>query len=114
MKDGGKKLDGSKGHNKAEGQQALGSVGEGNSGFRAIWFSRLLQCKDEPYQFLGGVRYSDVVMLAFGPFLSQIGGENRVPEANVFRGIKKGIAQVTGTSFLHVRVTILELPGLVG
>ncbi len=98
-----------KGHSKAEGQQALGSAGKGKSGYRAIWFSGFLQSKDKPDQLLGCVGCRDVVMLAFSSFLGQVSGENRVPKANVFRGVEKSIAQVTGTSFLHVGITVFEL-----
>ena len=52
-------------------------------------------------------------MLALGPLLSQVSGKDGVPVANVFCGIVKGIAQIAETAFLHMRIAIFELPGLV-
>lgn len=33
--------------------------------------------------------------------------------ADVFGGVVEGIAQIPGTAFLHVRITVFKLPGLV-
>ena len=40
------------------------------------------------------MRDRDVVMLAFGPLLGEIGGEGRLPMANELGGVEKGVAQV--------------------
>ena len=54
----------------------------------------------------GGVpmRERNVVVLPLGPFLGKVSGKGRVPMTDVFCGIVKSVAQVTGTSFFHVRV----------
>jgi len=53
------------------------------------------------------MEYGNIVMLAFGPFLDLVSGKDREP-------VERGIAQTTRTSFLHVRITVFELSGLVG
>lgn len=42
------------------------------SGRKAIRFSEFLQSKNKPHQFLGGMRDSNVVMLALGSFFSEV------------------------------------------
>jgi len=53
-------------------------------------------------------------VLAFGPFLSQMSDKGRLPVANVFGRVEKGIAQRAGTKLLHVWITVFELSRLVG
>ena len=49
---------------------------------------------------------SDIVMFAFGSFLCKISSKGWVPKTDILGGIVKGITQVSGTSFLHVWVTV--------
>lgn len=52
-------------------------------------------------------------MFALCAFFGEISGKDRVPLADVFGSVVKSIAQVSGTSFLHMRVTVFELSGLI-
>lgn len=54
-------------------------------------------------------------MLALSSFPGEIGGEGRLPQANILSGIEDGIAQIARTSFLHVRISASQgkLPRLV-
>ena len=53
-------------------------------------------------------------MLALGSFFGEVSSKGRIPVADVFSGIVKGVSQIPGASFLHVGVAVFELPGLVG
>ena len=53
-------------------------------------------------------------MLAFSPLLGKVGSECGVPMADVLGSIVEGIAQIPGATFLHVRIAVFKLPGLVG
>ena len=55
----------------------------------------------------------DVVVFSFRTLLGKIGSEGVIPDADVLGGIEKSVAEVTGTAFLHVRVGIVQLAGLV-
>ena len=57
---------------------------------------------------------SDILVLTFRTFLGKICIESIIPDADVLGGIEKSVAEVTGTSFLRVRLSIIELAGLVG
>lgn len=52
-------------------------------------------------------------MLALGPFLGEVSSEGRIPVADIFSCIAKGVSQIPVASFLHVGVAAFELPGLV-
>ena len=41
----------------------------------------------------------NIVVLAFGPFFSEISGKGGIPQADILGGIKNGVAQVSGASF---------------
>ena len=73
----------------------------------------LLDGKNKAHQFFGCMRDSDIVMLALGPFLSEISSKGWVPKADILGGIVKSITQVSGASFLHVWIAVFQLPGLV-
>ena len=62
---------------------------------QSVRFSGFLQSKDEPYQLLGSMRDGDIVMLALGPFLGEVGGKGWIPAANILCSIKYGIPQVS-------------------
>ena len=53
-------------------------------------------------------------MLTLSPFFGKVGSKGRIPEANVLGSIVEGVAQIPGTAFLHVRIAIFKLSGLVG
>ena len=69
-----------------------------------IWLSGLLHGKDQAHQLLGCVRKGDIVMLALGSLLSKISSKDRIPKADIFRGVVEGVAQISGSSLLHVGV----------
>ena len=50
----------------------------------------------------------NIVVLALSPLLGKIGREDWVPMADVFRGIVKSVAQVSGTSLFHVGICACE------
>ena len=75
---------------------------------------RLLHSVDEPHQLLLGMGQGHIVMLAFSTFLGEVGGKGRVPAADVLRGVVDGIAQVSGSTLLHMGIAVVELPRLVG
>ncbi len=74
-----------------------------------------LQGVDDSHELLGGMRDSDVVVLALGALLGKIRGEDRVPDADIFRGIEDGVAKVARSTFLHMRVSTgsFQIPGFV-
>lgn len=53
-------------------------------------------------------------MLALSPLLGKIGGKGGVPMANVLGSVVEGVAQIPGATFLHVRLAVFKLSGLVG
>lgn len=69
--------------------------------------------KYQPNQLLGGMRKRDIVVFSLRSLLSEISSKVRVPVADTFGCVVKGIAQIARAPFLHVRVAILELSGLV-
>ena len=73
----------------------------------------LLHGEDKPNQLLGSMGDGHIVVLALCPFLGEIGGKGWIPKADIFGGIKKRVAQISGAPFLHVGVTVFQLPGLV-
>lgn len=56
----------------------------------------------------------NIVVLALGSLLSEIGGKGCIPNADELGGVEDGIAQVSGASLLHMGIAVCELPGLVG
>ena len=60
-----------------------------------IWLAGSLQGKNQANQFLSGVRDSDVVMLAFGAFLSEESREGAIPMANIPCGIEECVTKIT-------------------
>ena len=61
------------------------------------------------------MRDGDIVMLALGSLLGEVGGKGRLPLANEFCSVEKGVAQITRTTLLHVRVSAggVEFAGLI-
>ena len=59
------------------------------------------------------MRKCDIVVFALCAFLGKISGKVRVPVADTFGCVVKGVAQVSRATLFHVWITILELPGLV-
>ena len=55
-------------------------------------------------EFLAGMRDCHVVMLTFATFFSQILGKGIIPTTDKLCGVEKGVAQVSGAAFLHVRI----------
>lgn len=55
--------------------------------------------ENQAYEFFGGMRECDIVMLALRPFLGKISGKVGVPEADIFGRVVKGIAQVCVYAF---------------
>ena len=53
-------------------------------------------------------------MLALSPVFGKIGSKGRIPMADAFGRVVEGIAQIPRATFLHVRIAVLKLPGLVG
>ena len=49
--------------------------------------SGLLHCVDKPHQFLGSMRQSHIIVLAFSSLLGKIGGKDRVPNADVLGSV---------------------------
>lgn len=80
---------------------------------RVVRLTGALQGKDEAHQFLGGVGDGDIVMLAFRPLFRQISGEGSIPMADVLCGVVERIAKVTGATFLHVRIGVVQFARLV-
>ncbi len=62
---------------------------------------------------LRSMRQSNIIVFTFGTFLFKICTKRFIPVADIFRSIVKGIAQVSGTTFLHVGIAIIQLPGLI-
>lgn len=46
-------------------------------------------------------------------FLGKVGSKGQVPETGIPGCVVKSVTQVSRATLLHVRVTVLELPGLV-
>ena len=46
-------------------------------------------------------------MFAFGAFLLKVGSEGFIPMADILSGVVKGIPKISGTSFLHVGMTVI-------
>lgn len=69
---------------------------------RPVWQSRFFHGIDEPHELFSSVRDGNIVMLALRSLLSKIGGEGRIPMADVLCGVVKGVAKVSGTALFHV------------
>ena len=52
-------------------------------------------------------------MFSFGTLFFKICTERFIPMADIFCRIVKGIAEVSGTTFLHTGMTVIQLTGLV-
>ena len=78
-----------------------------------ISLSGFPHCENQPDEFLGCVGNGDVIMLALGAFLGKVSGKSRVPMADVFGGVKEGIAEIAGASLFHVRISVGQFAGLV-
>ena len=46
----------------------------------------------------------NIVVLALSPLLGKISSKGWVSKADIFGGVVKRVAQITGASLLHVRV----------
>ena len=66
--------------------------------------ARLLHGVNQAHQLLGSVRDGHIVVLTLGSLFDEIGSKGWVSKADVFGGIVDRIAQISGASFLHVRV----------
>ena len=73
---------------------------------QTVRLPRFLQCKNEPHQFLGSVRDGNIVVLALGPFLGEIGGEGWIPMTDKLGSVKERVSQVSGSTLFHVGVTV--------
>lgn len=69
----------------------------------AIWPFGFLQRVNQPNQLLGRMGERNIVVLALSPLLGKISRKGRIPKANIFGGVVKGVAQITGAAFFHVR-----------
>lgn len=49
----------------------------------------------------------NIIMLAFRSFLFKICTKRFIPVTDIFCGIVKGIPEVSGTSFLHMGITVV-------
>ena len=65
------------------------------------------------HEFFNYMRNGDVVVFTFGTLLMQIIGKCFVPITNIDSGIVKCVAQITGTPFLHVGISVVKFAGLV-
>ena len=83
------------------------------SGCRRISLARSDQSEDQPDKFLGRMRYGNVVVFSFSSLLRQICGESRIPVADEPGGIEQSETEIVGASFLHMRISIVQLAGLV-
>ena len=70
----------------------------------AVWPFGFLQSVNQANQLLGRMGERNIVVLALSPFLGEVSGKGRLPKADVFGGVIKRVAQITGASLLHVRV----------
>ncbi len=63
----------------------------------------------------GEMRERNIVVLPLSPLLSEVSGKCRIPKADIFGGIVKGVTQIARAAFLHVRISSRQrkLPGLV-
>ena len=59
-----------------------------------IWLMGFLQSIDQPNQLLGRMGERNIVVLALSPFLGEVSGEGRIPEADIFGGVVKRVAQI--------------------
>ena len=50
------------------------------------------------------MRERNIVVLALSPLLSKVSGKDRIPKADIFGGVVKGVAQIAGTSLFHGKV----------
>ena len=71
---------------------------------------RLLHGVDQPYKLLGGMRDSNIIMLALSPFPGKVGGKGWIMDTDIFGGVENSIAQVSGASLLHVGIAVGKLP----
>lgn len=69
--------------------------GEEASSGRNIGLSRSLQLVDNANQLLGGMGDGNIVVLAFGTFLSKIRGKGSIPLTDKPRGVKECVTEVT-------------------
>lgn len=65
--------------------------------------------KSNADQFLGSMGYGNIIVFAFGTLLCKISRELIIPNADKFCRIKQRIAEVTGTTLFHVRITAVKL-----
>ena len=75
----------------------------------AVWPFGFLQSVNQPNQLLDRMGERNIVVLTLSPLLGKISGKGWVPKADVFGGVVKRVAQITGASLLHVRVQIATL-----
>ena len=64
--------------------------------------------------FFDGMRYSNIVMLAFCSFLCKVCSKRLIPMADIFGRIVKGISKIARTTFFHMGITVIKLPRLIG
>lgn len=60
------------------------------------------------------MRERHVVVFALGPLLGKVNLEGRVPVTDILDGVVEGKTQVSGATFLHMGIAVIELVGLVG
>ena len=70
----------------------------------AVWPFGFLQSVNQPNQLLGRMGERNIVVLALSPLLGKISSKGWVPKADIFGGVVKGVAQITGTSLFHGKV----------
>ena len=87
------KKDGWKGIAKQRPERVSAQAGRMKSGrYAAIRLPRFLHGKYQPNQLFGGMGNGNIVVFALCAFLGEIGGESRVPVADVYGCIVKGVA----------------------
>ena len=81
----------------------------------AVWPFGFLQSVNQANQLLGRMGERNIVVLALSPLLGKISSKGWVPKADIFGGVVKRVAQITGASPFHVRIGSRQrkLPGLV-
>ncbi len=73
-------------------------------GCRLVSLSGFLYWKDDPHELLSCMRDGDVVVFALGALLGKVGGEGRVPMADIFRCVEDSVTKVARSAFLHMGV----------
>ena len=80
---------------------------------QAAGFAGLHESKDDTDKLLGGMGNGNIVVFSFRPFLGKVSCKGGIPVADELRGVEQCIAEVTGTTLLHVGISIGQLARLV-